>query len=148
MNQNVTKCQRFEKFPSNVKKFPKDFKKFPTVVKKLHPKSCSWTNLSKMNQNVTKWPKIDEVDPDSENYILNFICHTTKNSSLTQTWMPLMDNLNLSLSLSLSLSISHACTHTHTHTHTHTNTDTHNLWMMMIVIIMIMMMVMNGNGEW
>ena len=31
-----------------------------------------------MNQNVTKWPKIDEVDQDSENFILNFICHNTK----------------------------------------------------------------------
>ena len=102
--------------------------------------------LSQLVKNNQKWPKIDEVDQDSENYILNFICHTTKNSSLTQTWMPLMHNLNLSLSLSLSLT--HAHTHIHTHTHTHTNTDTHNLWMMMIVIIMIMMMVMNGNGEW
>ena len=44
-------------------------KKFSKVVKKFHPKSCSRTNLSKMNQNETKWPKIDEVDQDSENLV-------------------------------------------------------------------------------
>ena len=74
--------------------FRKDFQKFPKVVKKFHPKTCSRVNLSKMNQNVTKWPKIDEVDQDSENLFQilfvtilrsKFSCHTTKNSSLTQT---------------------------------------------------------------
>ena len=44
-------------------------KEFSKVVKKFHPKSCSRTNLSKMNQNETKWPKIDEVDQDSENLV-------------------------------------------------------------------------------
>ena len=44
-------------------------RKFSKVVKKFHPKSCSRANLSKMNQNETKWPKIDEVDQDSENLV-------------------------------------------------------------------------------
>ena len=54
-----------KKFPKDLRKFPKDFKKFhkfvkelSKVVRKFHPKSCSRANLSKMNQNETKWPKI------------------------------------------------------------------------------------------
>ena len=65
-----------KKFPKVVKKIPKDFKKFhkfvkefPKVVKKFCTKSCSRANLSKMNQNETKCPKIDEVGHDIENLV-------------------------------------------------------------------------------
>ena len=56
-------------FPKDLKKFHKSVKEFPKVVKKFCPKSCSRANLSKMKQNETKWPKIDEVDQDSENLV-------------------------------------------------------------------------------
>ena len=58
-----------KRFPNNVKKFPKVVKKFPNNVKKFCPKSCSRANLSKMDQNETNWPRIDEVDQDSENLV-------------------------------------------------------------------------------
>ena len=58
-----------KEFPNNVKNFPKVVKKFPNNVKKFCPKSCSRANLSKMDQNETNWPKIDEVDQDSENLV-------------------------------------------------------------------------------
>ena len=58
-----------KKFPKDLRMFPKDFKKFSKVVRKFRPKSCCRANLSKMNENETKWPKIDEVDQDSENLV-------------------------------------------------------------------------------
>ena len=57
------------KFPKDLKKFHKFVKEFPKGVKKFHPKSYSRANLSKMNQNETNWPKIDEVDQDSKNLV-------------------------------------------------------------------------------
>ena len=56
-------------FSKDFKKFHKFVKEFPKVAKKFRPKSCSRANLSKMKQNETKWPKIDEVDQDSENLV-------------------------------------------------------------------------------
>ena len=58
-----------KRFPNDVKKFPKVVKKFPNNVKKFCLKSCSRANLSKMDQNETNWPKIDEVDQSSENLV-------------------------------------------------------------------------------
>ena len=52
-----------------MKKFPIDVKDFPKIVKTFRPKSHSQTNWSKMNDNETKWPKINEVDQDSENLV-------------------------------------------------------------------------------
>ena len=49
--------------------FPIDVKDVPKIVKKFRPKSRSQTIWSKMNDNETKWPKINEVDQDSENLV-------------------------------------------------------------------------------
>ena len=59
----------FKSSPKDFKKFHKFVKKFPNNVKKFYPKSCSRANLSEMDQNETNWPKIDEVDQDSENLV-------------------------------------------------------------------------------
>ena len=61
--------QRFKKVPQRFQKVPQFVKEFSKVAKKFHPKSCSQANLSKMNQNETKCPKIDEVDQDSKNLV-------------------------------------------------------------------------------
>ena len=69
-----------KKFLNNVEKFPKDLESSPKITNsstnlwKSSPKlskseSCSRANLSKMNQNETNWPKIYEVDQDSENLV-------------------------------------------------------------------------------
>ena len=42
---------------------------FPKGVTKFHSKSRIQTNLSKMNQNETNRPKLNEVDHDSENLV-------------------------------------------------------------------------------
>ena len=84
-----------------------------------------------MNQNVTNRPKIDEVDQDSEKFILNFICHNTKKLIFLSHNLKFFSHTKLNtshaqLKIFLSLSLMHV--HTHTHTHTHRQTQTHTTY--------------------
>ena len=81
-----------------------------------------------MNQNVTKSLKIDEVDQDSENFILNFICHNTKKLIFLSHNLKFFSHTNLNTSHAQLKYFSLSLSRTRTHTHTHKQTQTHTTY--------------------